>query len=70
MVVPHISLNVDSGIIEFVSPQLLDSLDLMLEALILFLTEHVLVFVVEIFFPVSTIDSEDVAIQSKRIGIC
>ena len=60
MIVLGILLNIDAGTIEFLSPEFVDLLDLVLEISILLLTEHILNLVVKIFLPILDINLEGI----------
>lgn len=57
------------GRVELLGAKLLDLLDLLLEALVLILREHILEFIVELLLPVLHINLKRIPIQSIGIRI-
>lgn len=69
MIVLGVFLDRDGRRIKFLSPQLLNLLDLLLEALILILRKHILKFIIKLLLPILNINLKRVPIESIRIRI-
>jgi hypothetical protein len=69
MIVLGVFLDRDGRRIKFLSPQLLNLLDLLLEALILILRKHILKFIIKLLLPILNINLKRVPIESIGIRI-